>query len=146
VILDLSHVNVIDVSGLEVMEEQLRGFKMAGKQLLLCGVSRQPLRMLSRAGFLDEVGRHNVCRSIVEALRTAERVGLQQEELLSVEGPRAIIPMQQPGAVHDVNSGHLLPTAALSINILSGRGITLRGDLQEEDIFRASIEDDSERV
>lgn len=29
---------------------------LAGKALVLCGLTRQPLRMLSRAGFLDEVG------------------------------------------------------------------------------------------
>ena len=48
VLLDLSHVSVIDVSGLEVMEEQFKGLGAAGKKLVLCGLSRQPLRMLSK--------------------------------------------------------------------------------------------------
>ena len=51
VLLDMSHVSVVDVSGLEVMEEQFKGLSAAGKQLVLCGLSRQPLRMLSRCIF-----------------------------------------------------------------------------------------------
>lgn len=63
----------MDVSGLEVMEEQAKRLHRAGKQIVLCGLCRQPLRMLSRAGFLDEVGRSNVCRNLQQALaRVAE--------------------------------------------------------------------------
>ena len=54
--LDMAHVSVVDVSGLEVLEEQLERLSHAGKALVVCGLSRQPLRMMARAGFLDQVG------------------------------------------------------------------------------------------
>ena len=74
VLLDMQHVMVMDVSGLEVMEEQYKGLARAGKKLVLCGLSGQPLRMLSRAGFLDHVGRANICRGVEEAVDRAEHL------------------------------------------------------------------------
>jgi anti-anti-sigma factor len=55
VVLSMAHVSSVDVSGLEVLQEQHKRLTQAGKGLVLCGLTRQPLRMLSRAGFLDEV-------------------------------------------------------------------------------------------
>lgn len=52
----MSHVNAVDVSGLELLEEAQRHLATAGKALVLCGLTRQPLRMMARAGFLDVVG------------------------------------------------------------------------------------------
>ena len=54
-VLDMSHVSVLDVSGLEVMEEEYHKLRKGGKHLVLCGLTRQPLRMMCRAGFLDLV-------------------------------------------------------------------------------------------
>ncbi|EFJ41903.1 hypothetical protein VOLCADRAFT_98158 [Volvox carteri f. nagariensis] len=53
-VLNMSHVSVVDVSGLELLEEVHRRLWEAGKTLVLCGLTRQPLRMMARAGFLDE--------------------------------------------------------------------------------------------
>ena len=72
--LDVSHVSVVDVSGLEVMEEQYAKLYTKGKQLVLCGLSRQPLRVLSKSGFLDHIGRANVCRSADEAVYRAREL------------------------------------------------------------------------
>ncbi len=138
VLLDMSHVSVVDVSGLEVMEEQLHGLTKNGKVgiffgglhsirwspisssspviqvLVLCGLSRQPLRMLSRAGFLDEVGRDNVCRGVEQALKRTEEILLQDEELLLIEGLKS----------------NIMPA---SLPLLKGsRVATERGDLEEE--------------
>ncbi len=49
-------MNAVDVSGLELLEEAQRHLAAAGKGLVLCGLTRQPLRMMARAGFLDVVG------------------------------------------------------------------------------------------
>ena len=73
----MSHVSVVDVSGLEVMEEQYTKLQAKGKQLVLCGLSRQPLRILSKSKFLDHIGRENVCRSVEEAVYRAKE-NLQQ--------------------------------------------------------------------
>ena len=53
--LNLSRVPVVDVSGLEVLEESAAELERAGKGLVVCGLTRQPLRMMARAGFLDMV-------------------------------------------------------------------------------------------
>ena len=68
----MSHVSVVDVSGLEVMEEQYAKLQAKGKLLVLCGLSRQPLRVLSKSKFLDHIGRENVCRSVEEAVYRAK--------------------------------------------------------------------------
>ncbi|KXZ47557.1 hypothetical protein GPECTOR_34g716 [Gonium pectorale] len=73
-VLNMSHVNVVDVSGLEVLEEALRRLDEDGKMLVLCGLTRQPLRMMARAGFLDQVGRENVCRNVEAALARASAI------------------------------------------------------------------------
>ncbi|GIL66805.1 hypothetical protein Vafri_20307 [Volvox africanus] len=70
-VLNMSHVSVVDVSGLELLEEVHRRLADAGKTLVLCGLTRQPLRMMARAGFLDEAGRENVCRSVDAAFARA---------------------------------------------------------------------------
>eukprot|EP00198_Chlamydomonas_reinhardtii_P008305 XP_001697642.1 sulfate transporter [Chlamydomonas reinhardtii] len=54
-VLNLSRVPVVDVSGLEVLEESAAELERAGKGLVVCGLTRQPLRMMARAGFLDMV-------------------------------------------------------------------------------------------
>ena len=74
----MSHVSVIDVSGLEVMEEQHSKLHAKGKKLVICGLSRQPLRVLSKSRYLDQIGRANVCRSAEEALYRAKEL-LRQE-------------------------------------------------------------------
>ncbi|GFR44603.1 hypothetical protein Agub_g5886 [Astrephomene gubernaculifera] len=70
-VLNMSHVSVVDVSGLELLEEAHRSLHKAGKTLVLCGLTRQPLRMMARAGFLDVAGRENVCRNVESALNRA---------------------------------------------------------------------------
>ena len=71
IILDLSHVSVVDASGLEVLEEQLERLRKQKIQLVLTGLSRQPLKMLSRSGFLDHLDRRNVVRTLEEAVSKA---------------------------------------------------------------------------
>ncbi|PNH02451.1 putative sulfate transporter yvdB [Tetrabaena socialis] len=84
-VLNLSRVPVVDVSGLEVLEGAAATLAGVGKRLVLCGLTRQPLRMMARAGFLDQaraagggdkgrVGRENVCRSVEAALERAATV------------------------------------------------------------------------
>ncbi|KAG2501167.1 hypothetical protein HYH03_000982 [Edaphochlamys debaryana] len=79
-VLNLSRVSVVDVSGLEVLEGALAQLEGAGKGLVMCGLTRQPLRMMARAGFLDEVGRENVCRSVEVALDRAAAIVAAKRE------------------------------------------------------------------
>ncbi|KAG2429652.1 hypothetical protein HYH02_013991 [Chlamydomonas schloesseri] len=73
-VLNLSRVPVVDVSGLEVLEDAAAELERAGKGLVVCGLTRQPLRMMARAGFLDMVGRENVCRGVQSALDRAAAI------------------------------------------------------------------------
>ena len=82
VVLDMSNVTVIDSSGLEVIEEQLKRLKVAGKHLLVCG---QPLRTLERAGFVEHLGRADVFRSSRDALVAAARLVSKWEQAHSEE-------------------------------------------------------------
>ena len=45
-----------------------------GKRLLLCGPHAQPLFLMDKAGFLDRLGRENVCATIDCALRRAREL------------------------------------------------------------------------
>ena len=45
-----------------------------GITLILSHVKEQPLHMMEKAGFADEVGRENFCRNIEEALDHADKV------------------------------------------------------------------------
>ena len=74
IILDLSHVSVVDASGLEVLEEQLHRLKKQNVQLVLTGLSRQPLKMLARSGFLDQIGRKFIVRTLEEAVVKASEL------------------------------------------------------------------------
>ncbi len=55
-VLGMSALSTCDVSGLEVLEELAHKLKKRSVGLVLVGLTQQPLQMLSRAGFLQEVG------------------------------------------------------------------------------------------
>ena len=86
VVLDMSNVTVMDSSGLEVIEEQLKRLKAVGKHLLMCGLHRQPLRTLVRAGFVEHLGRANVFRSSKDALVAAARLVVAWKMLVLSSG------------------------------------------------------------
>lgn len=76
-ILRLREVVAIDATGINVLEDMHEKLRKKGSYLILCGPHTQPLFALENAGFLDTVGRENVCADIeISLARAREILGL----------------------------------------------------------------------
>ena len=56
VVLDLQRLVQLDTSGLEALRQLHQGLQARGVVLLLAEVNEQPLGLMRRAGFADELG------------------------------------------------------------------------------------------
>lgn len=76
-ILRMRKVLAMDATGLNALEDLYERLKHRGKHLILSGPHTQPLFMMDKAGFLDRLGRKNVCANIELSLaRSREILGL----------------------------------------------------------------------
>jgi SulP family sulfate permease len=76
-ILRMRKVLAMDASGLNALEDLFERLHRKGKHLVLSAPHTQPLFVMDKAGFLDRIGRDNVCAHIDAALeRTRELLGL----------------------------------------------------------------------
>lgn len=76
VVLDLHRVINMDTTGLDALQSLHRHILEHGDRLVLCAANRQPLSLMKRAGFLEELGDGNLFDSLDEAyaaLRRASR-------------------------------------------------------------------------
>ncbi|PSC73493.1 sulfate transporter -like [Micractinium conductrix] len=71
VILNLSPVTEIDVSGVHLLESLVEELHVGGVQLALANPSGQLLRLLRRAGLLDRLGVDNIFDNMHEAVQHA---------------------------------------------------------------------------
>jgi SulP family sulfate permease len=71
VILEMRKVINIDTSGLDAIESIHHSLRRRGARLLLADLNEQPLSLLERSGFVDELGRANVHPDLESALRAA---------------------------------------------------------------------------
>ncbi|HMC64897.1 MAG TPA: sodium-independent anion transporter, partial [Gemmataceae bacterium] len=60
--------------GLNALEDLYEKLHAKGKHLILSGPHTQPLFAMDRAGFLDRLGRENVCAHIDAALARAREI------------------------------------------------------------------------
>ena len=67
VVLDLHRVINMDTTGLDALQSLHRHILEHGDRLVLCAANRQPLSLMKRAGFLDELGDGNLFDSLDEA-------------------------------------------------------------------------------
>ena len=65
---DVFSMDATGLNALESLNERLRGH---GRHLILCKVPRQPLAVLKKSGFLDELGAENLTETLDEALERA---------------------------------------------------------------------------
>jgi SulP family sulfate permease len=72
-------------TGLDALEDLMEKLQKKKKDLILCGPPAQPLFALERAGFMDRLGRENVCADVDSSLERAR-------ELLR---PKAVVPNSQ---------------------------------------------------
>jgi SulP family sulfate permease len=76
-ILRMRKVLAMDATGLNALEDLCERLRSRNKHLVLSGPHTQPLFMMDKAGFLDRLGRENVCANIDLALaRSREILGL----------------------------------------------------------------------
>jgi SulP family sulfate permease len=79
-ILRMRNVIAMDATGLNALEDLLGKLQRKGKHLMMCGPHTQPLFAMEKAGFIDRMGRDNLCGDIEDALaRARELLGLPPE-------------------------------------------------------------------
>jgi SulP family sulfate permease len=76
-ILRMRKVVAMDATGLNALEDLYEKLHRKGKHLILSGPHTQPLFVMEKAGFLESIGRENVCADVDSALaRSREILGL----------------------------------------------------------------------
>lgn len=73
-ILRVRKVLAIDATGLQALEDLLAKLRAKGKHLILSAPHTQPLAVMENAGFIDRLGRENVCPHITAALARAREI------------------------------------------------------------------------
>ncbi len=73
-ILRMRKVLAIDATGLNALEDLYERLHRRGKHLVLSGPHTQPLFMMDKAGFLDRLGKENVCANIELSLARAREI------------------------------------------------------------------------
>jgi len=79
-ILGLRKVLAMDATGLNALEDLFERLHKRNKHLILSGPHTQPLFMMDKAGFLERLGRENICADLEHSLeRAREILGLPPE-------------------------------------------------------------------
>jgi len=86
-ILRMRKVLAMDATGLNALEDLHEKLRAKSKHLILSGPHAQPLFAMDRAGFLDQLGRENVCAHIDAALGRAAEILAQNPAKEGVGGP-----------------------------------------------------------
>ena len=73
-ILRMRKVLAMDATGLNALEDLFEKLRAKGKHLILSGPHTQPLFTMDKAGFLDRLGRENVCAHFDPALARAREL------------------------------------------------------------------------
>jgi SulP family sulfate permease len=84
-ILRLRKVLAMDATGLNALEDLYDKLKARHKYLILSGPHAQPLFVMDKAGFLDRIGRENVCAHIDASLERAREI-LEQKKKSRIAG------------------------------------------------------------
>ena len=73
-ILRMRNVPVMDISGVESLEEILETCKKRNLTLILSHVNEQPYHAMEKAGFVEKIGAENICENIDASLERAEKL------------------------------------------------------------------------
>lgn len=71
-ILRMRNVPMMDISGLEALEETFEICKKRKMTLILSHVNEQPYHVMEKAGVIEKIGRENICKNIDASLERAE--------------------------------------------------------------------------
>lgn len=70
----MRNVPAMDISGLEALEEALETCHKRGMTLVLSHVNEKPMKVMEKAGFIEKIGRENICDNIDKALERAGKL------------------------------------------------------------------------
>jgi SulP family sulfate permease len=70
-VLEMHKVINIDTTGLDALEALLNTVRNRGGRLILADLNDQPMSLIQRSGFLEEIGRGNVFHDLESALQSA---------------------------------------------------------------------------
>ena len=73
-ILRMRNVPIMDISGVEALEEILETCKKRNLTLILSHVNEQPYHAMEKAGFVEKIGAENICENIDASLERAEKL------------------------------------------------------------------------
>ena len=92
-VLDLHHVINIDTTGLDTLEVLRKALARRGAQLILCDLNPQPLSLITRSGYLLDLGLENLLPNLSAALERAAALSpapaVETEYSLSIAEPEA---------------------------------------------------------
>lgn len=71
-VLDMQNIIFLDNTGLDALSALRRTLDDEGGRLIIAGANRQPLDLMRRTGFLNELGSHNVFGKLKEAFQALE--------------------------------------------------------------------------
>lgn len=74
IILRFRGVPAMDTSALRKLQDLYKSCKRSGVTLILSHVQEQPLHMMTKAGFISQIGDENVCPNIEHALERAKEI------------------------------------------------------------------------
>lgn len=81
-ILRMQDVPAIDSTGISALETFVNQCKQKKIRLILCGIQAQPMKALSKADFIWEIGVENIVDDLGEAIKKAEEYVLENIHLL----------------------------------------------------------------
>ncbi|HXF11468.1 MAG TPA: SulP family inorganic anion transporter [Desulfuromonadaceae bacterium] len=70
-ILRMRDVLALDATGIDALEDLQEKLRIDKKALVICGPKSQPLFALTRSGFIDRLGRENICGDLESAIARA---------------------------------------------------------------------------
>jgi sulfate permease, SulP family len=74
VIFRLRNMTAIDATGLRALEDVTHRLEASGRAAIFCGTRTQPQAVMERAGFIERLGRANVCPDVDTALARARQL------------------------------------------------------------------------
>lgn len=78
-VLRMRSVSAIDATAMHNLEQLWENCRKYHIQLVLSHVNEQPMKVMSKAGFVEKVGAENFCVHIDDALKRAEQIALRTE-------------------------------------------------------------------
>jgi len=73
-ILRLHLVTAMDATGMNALESVVSRMQRHHRHVILSGIHQQPLQMLKKAGFIDQLGLENFCATFDDSLQRAREL------------------------------------------------------------------------